>query len=181
MLLKNDPKKRWVNGSIGIIRQLSDTDISVEINGCTYPIRRARWEVIEYGYHPREKRIEAIAVGSFSQFPVKPAWAITIHKSQGLTFDRIIIDLGAGAFAHGQIYVALSRCTSLEGLILTKPVRAQDIILDEKVKHYIQSKKRNQSFLNSPLALHPTECLKGLDRIRWSSIVVGVNTNNGPV
>jgi ATP-dependent DNA helicase PIF1 len=143
MLLKNDPQKRWVNGSMGIVCWLTDADISVEINGSIHALVKTTWEVIEYVYHPREKRMAAIVVGSFSQFPVKPAWAITIHKSQGLTFDRIIIDLGVGAFAHGQLYVALSRCTSLEGIVLTRPVRRKDIILDDNVKRFIQTKSHS--------------------------------------
>ena len=141
MLLKNDPQKRWVNGTMGIVSQINDAGISVEINGSSYPLERATWEVIEYRYHPAGNNIRAMVAGSFSQFPVKAAWAITIHKSQGLTFDRITVDLGAGAFAHGQTYTALSRCTSLDGLVLTKPVRRKDIILDDKVKNFIRAQK----------------------------------------
>jgi len=139
ILLKNDPQKRWVNGTMGVVTQISDSGISVEISGSVYPLDRATWEVIEYRYHSGSNNIEATVAGSFSQFPVKAAWAITIHKSQGLTFERIIVDLGDGAFVHGQTYVALSRCTSLEGLILTKPVRRKDIILDAKVRNFIRA------------------------------------------
>ncbi len=124
MLLKNDPQKRWVNGSLGVVDKLRDNEVSVELYGSSYTIDRVSWEVIEYEYNKEEKKIEAIVIGSFSQFPIKPAWAITIHKSQGQTFDSVIIDLGSGgAYAHGQTYVALSRCTSLEGIVLKTPIR----------------------------------------------------------
>jgi ATP-dependent exoDNAse (exonuclease V) alpha subunit len=100
-------------------------------------------EVIEYQYNKEEKKIEAIVTGSFTQFPVKLAWAITIHKSQGQTFDNIIIDLGNGSFTHGQTYVALSRCTSLEGIILKTKIGQKDIILDPKVSRFIRKKTKH--------------------------------------
>lgn len=140
MMLKNDSEKRWVNGSLGKIKNLSDFEIEVEIDETTYTIERATWESIEYQYNKEEKKIEAIVTGSFTQYALKPAWAITIHKSQGQTFDSVIINLGAGAFAHGQTYVALSRCTSLEGITLKTKVRSQDIILDPKVAKFIREK-----------------------------------------
>jgi ATP-dependent DNA helicase PIF1 len=139
ILLKNDPQKRWVNGSMGTVSKISDSGISVEINGSVYPLDRVTWEMIGYRYHTGANNIESMVVGSFSQFPVKAAWAITIHKSQGLTLERIIVDLGARAFAHGQTYVALSRCTTLEGLILSRPISRRDIILDPKVRNFIRS------------------------------------------
>jgi ATP-dependent DNA helicase PIF1 len=139
ILLKNDPQKRWVNGSMGTVNKINDSGISVEINGSVYPIDRVTWEMIGYRYQSGAEKIEAMVVGSFSQFPVKAAWAITIHKSQGLTFERIIVDLGARAFAHGQTYVALSRCTTLEGLILSRPISRKDIILDPKVRNFIRA------------------------------------------
>jgi len=139
MMLKNDSKKRWVNGTIGIIKKLSD-EVVVEIDGTSYTIEKATWEVVEYQYNKEEKKIEAVITGSFTQFPVKLAWAITIHKSQGQTFDNVIINLGNGAFAHGQTYVALSRCTSLEGIILKTQIRPRDIILDSKVANFIKEK-----------------------------------------
>jgi ATP-dependent DNA helicase PIF1 len=146
MMLKNDSQKRWVNGSLGIVQDLSGYSISVRIDGTKYTIEKATWEVIEYEYNKEEKKIEAIVIGSFTQYPLKPAWAITIHKSQGQTFDSVIIDLGTGAFAHGQTYVALSRCTSLDGIVLKSEIRHQDIILDSKVANFIGERK--QHFIN---------------------------------
>ncbi|TWJ00831.1 UvrD-like helicase family protein [Mucilaginibacter frigoritolerans] len=146
MMLKNDSQKRWVNGSLGIIQDLSSSNILIKIDNVTYTIEKATWEVIEYEYNKEENKIEAIVTGSFTQYPLKPAWAMTIHKSQGQTFDNVIIDLGNGAFAHGQTYVALSRCTSLEGIVLKSQIRYQDIILDSKVANFIKEKK--QYFIN---------------------------------
>ncbi|MFN5236625.1 MAG: ATP-binding domain-containing protein, partial [Bacteroidota bacterium] len=86
--------------------------------------------------------LETEVVGSFSQFPLKLAWAITIHKSQGKTFDKVIIDLAGGAFEHGQLYVALSRCRTLEGIVLRKPIRPADVITDERVVDFYESVHR---------------------------------------
>lgn len=140
MMLKNDTQKRWVNGTLGKIKTLSDDEIEVEIEGTTYPLEKATWEVIEYQYNKEEKKIESIITGSFTQYAIKLAWAITIHKSQGQTFEKVVVDLGNGAFAHGQTYVALSRCKSLEGIVLKTQIRHRDIILDPKVARFIGGK-----------------------------------------
>lgn len=140
MMLKNDSSKRWANGTLGVITKLSDTEIKVEINGKNHTVTPEVWEVIEFQYNKEKNKVEESIIGSFTQYPIRLAWAITIHKSQGQTFDNIIIDLGYGAFTHGQTYVALSRCTSLEGIILKKPIRHQDIILDTKIVEFISNK-----------------------------------------
>lgn len=139
MLVKNDPARRWANGSIGTIKRLSEDKVEVHLNGVTHEVQKETWEVIEYIYNKEEKKIEPVVKGTFEQYPLKLAWGVTIHKSQGQTFDQVVIDLGSGAFTHGQTYVALSRCTSFEGIILKQNIRGMDIILDKKVETYMQS------------------------------------------
>ena len=136
MMLKNDPMKRWVNGTLGIVRDLTATTIAVSMAGITYTVDRASWEVIDYQYNKKDNKIDVVVTGSFCQYPLKPAWAITIHKSQGQTFDRVNIHLGNGAFTHGQTYVALSRCTSLSGITLKTKIRSKDVIVDPKVSRF---------------------------------------------
>jgi len=134
MMVKNDPNKRWVNGTLGVIQRLSNDLVEVSFpGGFTCTVEPLIWEKIEYEYDKEQGRIEPVVTGSFQQYPIKLAWAITIHKSQGKTFDEVVIDLGNGAFAHGQAYVALSRCRSFEGIHLKTPIRHSDIILDSRV------------------------------------------------
>jgi ATP-dependent DNA helicase PIF1 len=136
MLLKNDSEKRWVNGTLGQIRFLNDKKVSVDVGGTVYDVEPETWENIQYRYHRDTNRIEEEVIGTFTQYPLRLAWAITIHKSQGQTFDKVLIDLGRGAFAHGQTYVALSRCTSLDGIVFSRPVTPRDILFDERVYGY---------------------------------------------
>lgn len=138
MMIKNDKQKRWVNGTLGKVVGLTPDEIFVEIDGIEFNIKREVWEDIEYRYDYRKKEIISKVKGSFWQFPIKLAWAVTIHKSQGKTFDNVVIDLGSGAFAHGQAYVALSRCKTLEGIYLTNPIRAKDIIVDTEVTKFMR-------------------------------------------
>ena len=137
MMIKNDvEKKRWVNGSIGFVEELSESAVSVNIGGNIYEVLRHRWEKIQYVYSQNADHIEPNVIGTFDQFPLKLAWAITIHKSQGQTFDEVVIDVGNGAFAHGQVYVALSRCTKLEGIRLKRRIHARDVIFDSRVLEF---------------------------------------------
>lgn len=136
ILIKNDPEKQWVNGTLAKVVALSKESVVVDIDGrrCDVPI--VKWQKIEYSYNEAEGKIEDEVVGDFAQYPIKLAWAITIHKSQGQTFDKVIIDLGGGAFTHGQLYVALSRCTCLDGIRLKRPVMRRDIIFDERIYEF---------------------------------------------
>jgi GTPase SAR1 family protein len=137
MMVKNDPDRHWVNGTIGIIKTLSENSITVDIDGAIFVVLPATWEAIDYEYDAQSDKLNTRVIGTYTQFPVKLAWAITIHKSQGKTFDKVIIDLGNGAFAHGQTYVALSRCKTLDGIRLKQAIKRKDIILDEKVVSFM--------------------------------------------
>jgi energy-coupling factor transporter ATP-binding protein EcfA2 len=143
MFIKNDYRKRWVNGTIGYVHSLDESSIKVEVNNdihqFVYDVDLTSWEILKYKYNPISRSIETEVVGLYRQFPLKLAWAVTIHKSQGLTFNELIIDLENRAFAHGQTYVALSRCTTYDGIILKRPIRRDDIIVDISVNRYFDS------------------------------------------
>jgi len=137
MFLKNDPDKRWINGSFGVVTELSDDGPVVRLDeGGEHLVKPASWENMAYQYDRAGQQLTREAIGVFRQLPLRLGWAITIHKSQGQTFDRAHVDLGHGAFSHGQTYVALSRCRSLAGLSLARPVRHADVILDHGVGGY---------------------------------------------
>jgi len=143
LFVKNDMKKRWVNGDIGTVVTVDHNMIEVGIirndRVTVYPVEKETWEVIRYRFDNETGNIVADVVGTFTQYPLKLAWAITIHKSQGATFDKVHIDLGRGAFAHGQAYVALSRCRSLKGITLERPLRLSDIRVDGRIVHFFNN------------------------------------------
>jgi energy-coupling factor transporter ATP-binding protein EcfA2 len=136
MLLRNDPAGRWVNGTIARVSRLESDQVWVEVGGEEHEIERVSWENRRYAYDKEAESIVATVAGTFKQFPLRLAWALTIHKSQGLTLDKVYIDLGRGTFAHGQAYVALSRCRTLEGLALARTLRPSDILFDPAVMGY---------------------------------------------
>jgi cytochrome c-type biogenesis protein CcmH/NrfG len=140
IFVKNDQEHRWVNGTLGTISGMDENDTLyiVTEDGREVDVERATWHNIRYQYNETEHRIEEEELGTFTQFPIRLAWAITIHKSQGLTFSRVKIDLTGGAFTGGQTYVALSRCTSLEGITLEKAVTPGDVFVRPDIVHFAQ-------------------------------------------
>jgi len=149
IFIKNDSDRRWVNGTIAKIDFISNDFIEVKLqDGNIYKLEPVTWENRNYKYDKNNRKIVSELVGTFTQFPIKLAWAITIHKSQGLTFDNIIIDLGSGAFVNGQIYTALSRCKTLKGIILKRKIRSNDIITDNRILSFYKSNS-NPSISNT--------------------------------
>lgn len=139
MLLNNHPQGAWVNGSIGEIEAMYRDFVLVKLDsGETVKVDAYTWENYHSAFDPAKQAIVRVKVGEFSQLPLKLAWAVTIHKAQGQTFERVAIDLGRGAFAGGQAYVALSRGTSLAGICLARPLRAEDIYCDEHIVHFCE-------------------------------------------
>jgi ATP-dependent exoDNAse (exonuclease V) alpha subunit len=152
MLLNNDADGRWVNGSIGKITEIIEDDNSGAViiaelaDGKTVEITPYTWEI--FRFFADGGQLQSEVMGRFKQYPLMLAWAVTIHKSQGKTFDRVIIDIGRGTFAHGQTYVALSRCTTLDGIVLKKPILKKHIWTDYKVVKFLtryQYQKAEQS------------------------------------
>jgi ATP-dependent DNA helicase PIF1 len=145
MLVNNDKYGRWVNRTLGRVMgiekgQEEEVEILVELqDGAVVEVTPNTWELFTYEYDRSTKKISTRKTGSFTQYPVRLAWAVTIHKSQGKTFDRVVIDIGRGAFAHGQVYVALSRCTNFAGITLTRPISKSHIRMDWRVAQFLAS------------------------------------------
>lgn len=136
MMIRNDPDKRWVNGTVARVTRLKEKQVWIEVEGKEYEVETVSWEHRRYAFDQGAEKIVETVAGTFKQFPMRLAWALTIHKAQGLTLDKVYIDLGRGTFAHGQTYVALSRCRTLEGIALARPLTPGDIMFDPAATGY---------------------------------------------
>lgn len=148
IFIKNDYERRWVNGTIGVVTGIDEDDGTIYVltdDGKECDVNKDSWRNIRYKYNEEKKEIEEEELGTFTQYPIRLAWAITIHKSQGLTFSRVIIDFTGGVFAGGQAYVALSRCTSLDGIQLKKPVSRADIFVRPEIVGFAQRFNNRQA------------------------------------
>ncbi len=159
MLLTNDPNQKYVNGSIGKIINIKTElwarknirlvkKLTIQLDkGNIVEIERSKWSKYKYVWNKEKQEYEKVEAGYIEQFPIKLAWAVTIHKSQGQTFDTLTIDLGSGAFATGQVYVALSRCRSLSGISLIKEIQPKDIMIDPKIEKLLALQNRINEIL----------------------------------
>ncbi len=169
IFIRNDKEGRWVNGTLGKVSRIDSDGVEVELeNGEGYLLEQEIWENVQYSYDEKEKKVIENVVGTFRQYPIKPAWALTVHKSQGLTFNNIVIDFAGGAFSSGQTYVALSRCTSLEGITLLKPLSQRDIIVNTAIVDFSRQ-FNNLAVINDAMLLEKANGLYTMASIAFDN------------
>ena len=178
IFVKNDQEKQWVNGTLGTIIAFSEEPYGLVVlteEGKEVLVEEAMWSNIRYTYNEHEKKIEEEELGTFTQFPIRLAWAITIHKSQGLTFQRVTIDFGTGTFAGGQAYVALSRCTSLEGMTLKRPVSRSDVFVRPEIvnfaTHFNNPQALDRAMQGAKADIEYAETVRAYDERRWDDFL----------
>jgi len=190
MMLRNDPNSRWVNGTFATVAHLSQHGIYVKIGEHEYNVDRQTWEKYEYTYNQDTHKLERVIAGTFTQYPIKLAYAITIHKSQGQTYDHVNIDYSTdGAFAPGQTYVALSRCRSFDGLFLESIIQPKDIMVNQQVvqfmrgvplppplladcrKEFQNSRKKSVRFVGNHIEIDPPKNAKKITGSKFPTVL----------
>lgn len=177
MLLTNDSYGRWVNGSIGRIEEIIRPEEGAEVimvrlsSGELVDILPHQWEIFHFEYDQKKNKITSRVVGTFIQYPLRLSWAVTIHKSQGKTFDRVVVDIGRGAFAHGQVYVALSRCTSFKGLVLKKPIKKGHILMDYRVVRFLTRFQYEQASEKLPVEVKRKRIKEAIKDNQWLEMI----------
>ena len=184
MLLNNDSQGRWVNGTMGVVTAIERSGLEPLVivrleNGEEVEVSPNIWDMFDYTWDAEARKIDAEVAGTFRQYPLKLAWAVTIHKSQGKTFDRVIIDMGRGAFAYGQTYVALSRARTLEGIALKTPIRQAHVFTDWRVVDFMLSFRQPEASLRLPRE----EKVRIIEEAvaRGTSLEIEYLSNNGEV
>ncbi|MBP8601438.1 MAG: AAA family ATPase [Candidatus Saccharicenans sp.] len=177
MLLTNDPYGRWVNGSIGRTEEIIKPETGAEVvmvrlsSGELVDILPHQWEIFHFELDQKKNKIVSRVVGTFNQYPLRLSWAVTIHKSQGKTFDRVVVDIGRGTFAHGQVYVALSRCTSFEGLVLKKPIKKGHILMDYRVVRFLTRFQYEQASEKLPVEVKRKRIKEAIKNNQWLEMI----------
>lgn len=178
VFVRNDRERRWVNGTIGKVYSATSSRLEIELeSGKRHVVTREVWENVEYSYDETSHKVIEKVIGIYKQYPLRLAWALTVHKSQGLTFNKVIIDLGRGAFSSGQSYVALSRCTGLDGLTLKSPLSARDIFVNPAITGYtrlfndpvminsaIEQARADEMYRDAAIAFNAGDMSRAVDR-----------------